>query len=809
MPGVRVWRDTVDLWPGQDWRSRIRDAITNGALVFIACFSRASTARQVSFQNEELTLAISEMRNRPPDVPWLIPVRLDDCPVPDRDIGGGRTLASIQRADLFGASASSELERLVLTVLDILGQNSGRANGALRDDSERPAAGVETRPGGGHGQTPQQEPSAPKLDELDLAVHLFAAADGPLAEQAQGGIRRLWLEWVTRFGMAEPVPLDGVPADPPGDLRDVPGIAVAAARQSPGAGCQIVLRRDHDVLNLSLLLACQVGAGSPLSWRADLGFPRQAAGVAFEAGLIGWGLLYLAKATDPARAGREAERQLPFKPEPGWQRTGVSADGWLTAWEVSGWDDLRGERRFVMVARPDADAGLSALAWSRGDASMPSFARYLLHMAKVRYELRVLAGSRGAASLCSDAEGVIAEIRALTGAQDPGGTSRDRNRRLLAGRLTALRGNAVEMAEMSMHLTAMRRTAEIAGANAADALGADLRGGSGRDFASDDRAVARSLIQRLDDDLAYLAASVDGARQVCAMAAGDAGEPVPDVPPAPARGHATRRPVAAGEQPEGQAAIRPAGVAVVLCALNLEYLAVRAHLTGLHLREHPAGTRFEAGQLAGAGWQVALAVTGPGNIGAAVLAERAITLFAPEVLLFVGVAGSLNDNVHLGDVVVATRVDAYHGGTAAEDFLARPQTWPAPHRLDQLARELDRTSSWRRRLPGPSPGGPPEVHFRPIAAGEVVLDSRDSAVFAHLSLHNNDAAAIEMEGAGITQAAHFNDSLPALVIRGISDQADGSKAAADREGWQRHAAANAAAFAAALLENLSPSGRPA
>jgi nucleoside phosphorylase len=91
----------------------------------------------------------------------------------------------------------------------------------------------------------------------------------------------------------------------------------------------------------------------------------------------------------------------------------------------------------------------------------------------------------------------------------------------------------------------------------------------------------------------------------------------------------------------------------------------------------------------------------------------------------------------------------------------------------------------------------------------VVLDSRASALFAQLRLHNNDAAAIEMEGAGIAQAAHFNDALPALVIRGISDLADGTKAVADREGWQQRASARAAAFAAALLHAYTPPSRPA
>jgi hypothetical protein len=100
--GIPVWRDTADLWPGEDWRAKIRQAITKNALVFIACFSHHGITREVSYQNEELALAMEQLRLRPADEPWLIPVRFDDCDVPDLYIGAGRTLASIQRADLFG-----------------------------------------------------------------------------------------------------------------------------------------------------------------------------------------------------------------------------------------------------------------------------------------------------------------------------------------------------------------------------------------------------------------------------------------------------------------------------------------------------------------------------------------------------------------------------------------------------------------------------------------------------------------------------------------------------------------------------------
>lgn len=94
---IPVWRDTNDLWPGQDWRENIRRAITDDALVFIACFSRRSLSKDKSYQNEELLLAVEQLRLRQPSDPWLIPVRFDDCHIPDRDLGAGRTLAAHSR----------------------------------------------------------------------------------------------------------------------------------------------------------------------------------------------------------------------------------------------------------------------------------------------------------------------------------------------------------------------------------------------------------------------------------------------------------------------------------------------------------------------------------------------------------------------------------------------------------------------------------------------------------------------------------------------------------------------------------------
>lgn len=118
--GISVWRDTADLMPGEHWRVKIRHAITDDALVFIACFSSNSVGRSRSYQNEELLLAIEQMRLQRPDEPWLIPVRFDDCEMPHIEIGSGRTLDVIHRADLFGEHVDQQMDSLIKAVRGIL-----------------------------------------------------------------------------------------------------------------------------------------------------------------------------------------------------------------------------------------------------------------------------------------------------------------------------------------------------------------------------------------------------------------------------------------------------------------------------------------------------------------------------------------------------------------------------------------------------------------------------------------------------------------------------------------------------------------
>lgn len=121
-----VWRDKDKLWPGDDWQAKIRDAIRGGSFVFLACFSSNLVKRKKSYQFEELTLAAEEYRLRPPGASWLMTARLDECEIPEFDLGAGRTLGrSIHRADLFGSAKTSQIARLVVAIQRATGASPG------------------------------------------------------------------------------------------------------------------------------------------------------------------------------------------------------------------------------------------------------------------------------------------------------------------------------------------------------------------------------------------------------------------------------------------------------------------------------------------------------------------------------------------------------------------------------------------------------------------------------------------------------------------------------------------------------------
>lgn len=137
--GVPVWTDTANLGPGDDWKMKIREAITKRALVFIACFSSNSAQRETTFQNAELLLAIEQMQLRTFDQTWLLPVKFDECELPAFSLGGGRTLEDLQTTHLFGDRRELEQAKLLAAVLRALGSAGQIVMPASREQPSSPA----------------------------------------------------------------------------------------------------------------------------------------------------------------------------------------------------------------------------------------------------------------------------------------------------------------------------------------------------------------------------------------------------------------------------------------------------------------------------------------------------------------------------------------------------------------------------------------------------------------------------------------------------------------------------------------------
>jgi len=83
--------------------------------------------------NEELTVAIEELRQRPSGKSWFIPVRLDECDIPDRKIGGDEKLTDLQRVDLF-----PDWDSGVRRILQAMGEWEPHVLSAKPQPTERP-----------------------------------------------------------------------------------------------------------------------------------------------------------------------------------------------------------------------------------------------------------------------------------------------------------------------------------------------------------------------------------------------------------------------------------------------------------------------------------------------------------------------------------------------------------------------------------------------------------------------------------------------------------------------------------------------
>jgi nucleoside phosphorylase len=209
-------------------------------------------------------------------------------------------------------------------------------------------------------------------------------------------------------------------------------------------------------------------------------------------------------------------------------------------------------------------------------------------------------------------------------------------------------------------------------------------------------------------------------------------------------------------------------------------------------------------------WRIVHAITQPGNSDAAMVVTGAYSDFGGfDVLLFVGVAGSLKSSVRLGSVVAGDYV--YHAESAkVEDgrYLSRPHAHQAASELINAAKIIESDRDWVDLIKPPIgfelPSTdqypcryPPHLVVKAIASGEKVVAGPDTEAYKIIREYLQDAAAVEMEGWGVMTAAHRHKA-SAMIVRGISDMC-GDKTEDDDEKLQPIASAHAAAVAFKLL----------
>ncbi|MEY8481994.1 5'-methylthioadenosine/adenosylhomocysteine nucleosidase [Lachnospiraceae bacterium 48-21] len=157
--------------------------------------------------------------------------------------------------------------------------------------------------------------------------------------------------------------------------------------------------------------------------------------------------------------------------------------------------------------------------------------------------------------------------------------------------------------------------------------------------------------------------------------------------------------------------------------------------------------------------------SGIGKVNAGICAQILVDRFGVDVLINTGIAGSLDAKIDIGDMVIST--DALHHDMDASEFGDALGQVP---RMDVLSFPADETLV--KKAVQASEKANPDIHTFTgrIASGDQFIASRE---VKERIVKNFHPLCVEMEGAGIAQAAYLNQ-VSYVIIRAISDKADNS-----------------------------------
>ena len=200
----------------------------------------------------------------------------------------------------------------------------------------------------------------------------------------------------------------------------------------------------------------------------------------------------------------------------------------------------------------------------------------------------------------------------------------------------------------------------------------------------------------------------------------------------------------------------------IIGAMEVEVAILKEKMEDVRIIKK-ASMDFYEGILAGK--KVVVVRSGIGKVNAGICAQILADVFSVDAIINTGIAGSLNKNINIGDIVLST--DVVQHDMDATGFGYRKGQIPqmpvfffnADDNLRRLAAEVCKEVN-------------PDIQVIEgrIASGDQFVCDQDvkNRIVSEFS-----AYATEMEGAAIGQAAYLNE-IPFLVVRAISDKADGS-----------------------------------
>ena len=110
--GYKPWLDEEDLIPGLNWREEIPKALKSSDL-FLACLSSTSI-RKRGYIQREFKMAMEMLAEMPPGTIYLIPLKLDDCEIPElRQSEYGLNLRDLQWLDYWKPNGFEKLIKAI------------------------------------------------------------------------------------------------------------------------------------------------------------------------------------------------------------------------------------------------------------------------------------------------------------------------------------------------------------------------------------------------------------------------------------------------------------------------------------------------------------------------------------------------------------------------------------------------------------------------------------------------------------------------------------------------------------------------